>query len=1354
MGGGVFTSVRFIECMTDASGKHPAFASRKKTESGSEFFSVGAPLNPLKPSYIRRQADERLFAALFAGRYAQVFAPDHSGKSSLLAATAARLETNAVAVAVLDLAQLGLRDGGSDAGRFYYSVAYRILRQLRIRFDLQTWWQDKAMFSNRQRLHEFYSDVVLRETARPVVVLIDEVQCVETLPFTDQLLTSIRSAYQARTGDPEFTRLTFALCGEGDPSTLVAAAELSPFHVTESVPLKHFTREELAAYRTELKLSADQTACALDRIYDWTGGQPYLTQKLCRAVARETPAGDIDAFVDGLVVQQFTHRASLGNEPMLSHVHRRVIEDSDDSAAMLNLYGRIRKGIGVPTDLGSAQQRRLLALGLLELDDNGNLGIPNRIFAAVFTARWANENQRVNWRTPVLVAGAILAFLAVPFWYTQGLPRPYANVLNDVGSELDTAETAWLNLRSFPGHSDAADKLYTLFVERRAELADTRDAIDAVVFRADSLPRGEALADRLLGDYHDRTLRQALRYEDRDAAIVASLEALVNATPERRQRAARLIGADYPELIATLGLPEAGNWYLDRSNLTVNVIEAAEVRPWFLGPEGIRRSAPWAIMALEVTPLVRRVVVDRTGVVNRASLELSISHARHADLRIKVIAPSGKTVELATGVDHSSHIDTITIPAAALDAMLGESLTGTWSLSIRDERPGVAGHLVGWDLTLNSQGLVEDFQRGLDIPDPLEVPATNLWISDDARYALARATRSDSARLWDLAFAKPVRALPLDQSEVPIGLDAGARRLVTATLESVNLWDTARGDRTGTLPVSGAGTGAKLTADGAQLFVQYPGDVETRFELWSLATLERRAALTIAGAPALVAIDDSGTRLAAADFDQSVRVWDFAAGALIAQLNLRAQPSALALTRSGDGLGIVYGRAGASLWTLGKDARRLFEVLEPGDWDLEFSPSGLRVAVGRPATGYRILDARTGQPLGPPVGLGARPAAPLAFSDDQSLLLSGGPGGGLRLWRAPGDLSAVTPASEPRHAYLPPAPDILATATADGRHILTGDQDGHLHVMPADADPRELAQELSFLGHASPVTQIAVAPDNRWAATAAADNTVRVWSLIDGQPRAWVGEIAGSAVNAMAFSPDATVLAVLSGTRLTLLDRMSGDRRREVELSSAYGTLVFVSADRLYLGGQDGVLSLLGLGGVQASVTKVWQGEAALSQLTYMPRRQALLIGDSEGTVRQFDTATGDIGRLSLVLPARIREIAVAPFGARIFVRTERWVHEASSGADGLVWSDAYFVPPGGSGQELAFVPSANLPGVLHVLRRDLARLTLAALDADREPLIFGEREDLVMEWRRRLGLTAVPVEAGFAPPGLAQDLD
>jgi hypothetical protein len=134
---------------------------RAGLDATGEFFSVGSPLHAVRAGYVRRAADDVLYENLVAGRFAHIIAPDRSGKSSLVAATAARLDNNGFKVAILDLEQIGVRDAGGDAGRWYYSVAYRLLRQLRIRVDLQTWWQDKSILSNRQRLVEFYSEVVL-----------------------------------------------------------------------------------------------------------------------------------------------------------------------------------------------------------------------------------------------------------------------------------------------------------------------------------------------------------------------------------------------------------------------------------------------------------------------------------------------------------------------------------------------------------------------------------------------------------------------------------------------------------------------------------------------------------------------------------------------------------------------------------------------------------------------------------------------------------------------------------------------------------------------------------------------------------------------------------------------------------------------------------------------------------------------------------------------------------------------------------------------------------------------------------------------------------------------------------------
>jgi hypothetical protein len=119
--------------MTGNSDEQTPGTDRARLDTTGEFFSVGTPLHAVRAGYVRRDADDVLYETLVSASYAHIIAPDRSGKSSLIAATAARLENNSFKVAILDLEQIGVRDAGGDAGRWYYSVAYRLLRQLRIR---------------------------------------------------------------------------------------------------------------------------------------------------------------------------------------------------------------------------------------------------------------------------------------------------------------------------------------------------------------------------------------------------------------------------------------------------------------------------------------------------------------------------------------------------------------------------------------------------------------------------------------------------------------------------------------------------------------------------------------------------------------------------------------------------------------------------------------------------------------------------------------------------------------------------------------------------------------------------------------------------------------------------------------------------------------------------------------------------------------------------------------------------------------------------------------------------------------------------------------------------------------------
>jgi WD40 repeat protein len=1319
--------------------------ARTHAESTGEFFSVGPPLNAMRSGYVRRRADDLLFDAVLAGHYAHVIAPSRSGKTSLVAATAARLEARGFNVAILDLGQVGGRDAGIDAGRWYYSIAYRILRQLRIRFDLQSWWQEKSVLGNCQRLLEFYNEIVLRYVKERIVIFVDEAQSIGENRIGNELLASIRSAHNGRATDPEFARLTFVLLGECDPASLIDEPGLSPFDVTQSIPLDDFARDDLDIFATELNLSAEQARIALDRAYYWTRGQPYLTQKLARAISRESFRDEVEDTVDRLVRQQFMGATAVRTEPHLSHIHREVLRDRKQSEALLNLYGRLRKGVRVDTDWGSPLQRRLVAIGLLSVDIEGDLEVRNRVYESVFTARWANENLPTRLRAPLTALAAIFVVIAIPFIYTQWLPLVYTGTLTSLNVELESAAMAWQNLRSFPGHGGAADNLYRSFLRMRAAHAEEPDVVDALATLAEELPWPDSLPDELRASFWDRQVRDATRNEQRDRALIAAIESLVLSTPQRRQRAAMIVGDDYPLLIASLPAVEAAGVIFDPDNRLLTTTQGSKVRQWSLTPQGLQPSGEWTITALEVSPLVRRVIVDREGTVNRAGLTLNISHPRMSDLRIKVIAPSGRAVEIETGIERASSSDDIRIPAGQLRDLVGEPMAGTWTISVRDEELGVAGHLVGWNLTLNAQGLIEDFERGLHIPDPAERDTDNIWIGPEGRYAVARALQSDSARVWDLAFAKPIRAVALSQNEKIIGLDNGAGRLVTATVETVNVWATATGDRVQSMKVGPASLNSRLTADGLHLITEMRGDADTRLQLWSLETGEVQGRLDIAGTPALVALDAGGRRIAVADFDRAVRIWDFQSGEMLAQVDLPQQPSAISMDAAGNMLGVIYGDSGTSLWRVERPSVPMLDERGKGRWSLTFSPSGSSVAVGRPRSGYQVYRTEDGRNVGPGLGSGGSPAAShlLDFSSDERVLLTGGPDSAARFWRIPGEVAPVPGAGpESSHAVWTAASDSVVAATPDGGNLVVGDGGGHIHVMPADVSPETLAaavEEVSFVGHDAAVRLVHISGDGRLAASAAADDTVRVWNLADGRPLPFMVDIQGGGVTALAFSPDASMLAAVNKTRVALLDADSGASLAEFPLGEMHAGVAFADEENLYLGADSGTLSVVSRGvSGDWTLQQRWQGTAAIKWLRAAPGGRHLVLVDANNLAQQFSLEEGRIGTQSVSLPESVEDVAFNPVGSRAYFRTARWVHRMSSSTNGLIWLDAILAPRPVHGGNIV-VSAATSAGneiQLPVIRGGAVTLARLRYDAADNPGLFGNRDELIEEWLAKLGMT------------------
>jgi len=1333
----------------------------------SDFFTVGPPLHAVRGGYVRRPADDALYSAVVAGKHAHVIAPARTGKTSLIAATTARLQNHGFKVAKLDLAQITERDGGTDAGRWYYSIAYRLMRQLRLKIDLQEWWQDKAILSNRQRLVEFYIEVILQNIRESVVIFIDEIQSVEKLPFTEHLLPSVRAAHNARVTDPDFQRLVFVLAGEVDTASLIGDPGLSPFSVSQNIPLGDFTRRDIDLFAAELNLPAPDAATALDRIYHWTGGQPYLTQKLARATARERPSGDIDGHIDRIAIKQLAGRAALYSEPHMSHIHHRIVDDRKDYEALLNVYGRLRKGITVPHDPESRLHRKLQVTGLVVVGPDGQLAVRNRLYEAVFTARWANTYLPLHWRGPAIAAALIVLLMAIPFWYTQLLPKPYMRALVSPTLALESVHDAWRNLRSFPGHAETADRLYQNLLRNRASLASDRAAIADITSYARDLPGSEGFADDLIAAFWDRRAHDAMRNEDRDAALIAALQALIVSTTERRRVAASLIGDDYPQLIATLPPMPAEQIYFNSRDMLLSLVNKASVSQWSLVNEQVQSRETWTVSALEVTPLVRRVVVDRNATVTRIGLSVNVSHARLDDLRLKLIAPSGRTVELLPEGKSSSVNDVNSFSQAQLEPLKGEPINGTWTLSVRDEATGINGHLHGWNLNLNSQVIVETFDRGLDIPAPVERDSDNIWFSNYGRYAIARAQQSDNARLWDLANARPARSIAVPASERVLGLTLDARFLVTVAQDAVHLWNTGTGRREAVLNAEVGGAEVELSRDGRHVLISRRGATETVFRLWSLEAGQRIAELTVAGIPAVVAMDGSVTRIAIADYDRAVRIWNMRTGQQEAQLDLHALATGIQLSPDGGALAVVHGDQGISLWRTDRPETPL--LVEQGDarWQFRFSPSGDLLVAGSARRGYQLYRVSDGAIAGPPLhaGFAATSDALLAFSIDEQTLLTAAVGDRARFWKLsttmPGTNSSETGGSPAHRIWRKSGGSLVAIAPGGGR-LAIADSDGHVHVLNANTSAAEIdaaSDDVNYIGHQGAVIELAFNDDGTRIASAGADGTIRIWDAESGLPQPGYTNIGSNNVTEMQFSPAGRNLAVLGAQRVWLIDAEQGAIVADRDLGERHTAMAFGGDERLYLGAESGTLRSLATDRAgNWNLRSVWQGDLPLRRIDAAPGRQLLAVVNTANTAQLLDMQNGRMGQAILQLPDAVSEVQFTRSGTRVLIRTSRWIHRASVSSAGLSWLDTIRAPTPLTGSQLVF-DSVGRPGTdggrldpvgdhILMLTRAAGFAGIARLSFDYEsgPLLFGAQEDLLRAWRRRLAMPEAP-----AGPGLAE---
>jgi WD40 repeat protein len=1105
--------------------------------SSLPFYVTGGTLSRDAQSYVARQADETLFAGLSAGRFCYVLTSRQMGKSSLMVRTAARLREAGAGVILLDLTAIGQN---LSAEQWYGGLLTQIGQQLDLEDELDEFHDSHPKFGPLQRWMQGLRRIVLPHYPGPVVIFIDEIDSVRSLPFsTDEFFAAIREFYNRRTEDEELRRLSFCLLGVAAPSDLIRDTRTTPFNIGERIELHDFNSEEAAPLARGFQQSGDISAELMRRVFYWTNGHPYLTQRLCQAVAEEARADRAE--VDRLCRELFLSREAQGRDDNLLFVRERLLRSEADLASLLTLYGQAQRGRQVRDDVTSPLVTLLRLSGIVRVE-KGSLKVRNRIYDEVFDQAWVRENmpdaevrrQREAYRKGALRAAAVAAAIIVVI---GALAFAALSQRNRASAEARRAD------QNFQQASQNANEARRNLAEaERQRLFAEEQKTEAEAQRQTAL-ESQALAEEQRALALTQRDRAAAQEEARRRLLYAAHMNLAardwqDASVERMRE---LLAQHRPQP----GQPDLRGfeWYLlwalahpDRQTLRFS-------RPFstFSFSPDFRMFATGEAVGVKLWDLFTgKLLHDLRGVGLQGVIEFSpdgkflVAESADHSLRLWDIVAGRELrryqghTESLTSVFFSRDGKLLAATSQDQTARLWEVATGQLRLTLKghsavvntiafspDGRKVVTG---SDDETVK----IHDLATGQELQTFREHPAKgqsrppSIWraiFSPDGSRILACGNFMQIA-VWEVATGKPLPALGgYEQPPTALTFSPDSRFLATGSLDrKVKLWDAE------TLRLFsefiGHGNSIHDLAFSPDSKTLASVSTDNTIKLWDLTAQARPLVRGNAGS---VAWAPDGRTLATAQ-GRSLQIRDTKTWQVTATLPTLNTAAIYCLAYSPDGRSLAAAGEDRIVWLWDVAAGAVRYALRGHAMvihDVAFAPDGTLLATTSEDQTVRLWDVKTGRELASLTGHEATFSG-VAFSPDGRLLATAGRDMSVRLWDVATRRVSAT--------LLGHTGEVDKVAfSPNGRLLATSGFDSTIRLW--DVAARKEAAILK--GHAGFLRAIAFSPDGKRLASSADDFTIRLWEVETGQQLIALRRDPVP-IKSLAFSPDGATLVASS----------------------------------------------------------------------------------------------------------------------------------------------------------------------------------------------------------------------------------